>query len=181
MGYFHGYKGYRYYNSPSSLLLYSNFNELQAVYEFDMDLKAILYPQIMFLETTIKNYALENILEQSGSDRFADIYTKLLNDYKSFPVGSQHYKDAITKRMNVRNKIYSVLSRDYGRNNIVNHYYDNDKAVPIWAIFELLSLGEFGNFLSCVNVATRKNYPEMSVLNQASMQMGGFLKKSYTP
>ncbi len=83
--------------------------------------------------------------------------------------------------MNVRNKIYSVLSRDYGRNNIVNHYYDNDKAVPIWAIFELLSLGEFGNFLSCVNVATRKNYPEMSVLNQASMQMGGFLKKSYTP
>ncbi len=66
MGYFHGYKGYRYYNSPSSLLLYSNFNELQAVYEFDMDLKAILYPQIMFLETTIKNYALENILEQSG-------------------------------------------------------------------------------------------------------------------
>lgn len=59
--------------------------------------------------------------------------------------------------MNVRNKIYSVISRDYGRNNIVNHYYDKDKAVPIWAIFELLSLGEFGNFLSCVNVAVRKN------------------------
>jgi len=112
MGYFHGYKGYRYCNSPSSLLPYSSFNELQAVYEFDMSLKSIFYPQIMFLETTIKNYALENILEQSGSERFADIYTKLLNDYKSFPVGSRDYKEAITKRMNVRNKIYSVISRD---------------------------------------------------------------------
>ena len=157
MGYFHGYKGYRYCYSPSSLLPYTGFNELQAVYEFDMSLKAILYPQIMFLETTIKNYALENILKQSGSERFADIYTKLLNDYKTFPVGSREYKESITKRMNVRNKIYSVISRDYGRNNIVNHYYDKDKAVPIWAIFELLSLGEFGNFLSCVNVAVRKN------------------------
>lgn len=54
MGYFHGYKGYRYCYSPSSLLPYTGFNELQAVYEFDMNLKAILYPQIMFLETTIK-------------------------------------------------------------------------------------------------------------------------------
>ena len=156
MGYYHGYKGYRYCNSPTSLLPYNNFNELQAVYEFDMSLKAILYPQIMFLETTIKNYALENILEQSGSERFADTYTKLLNDYKSFPVGSKRYNKAITNRMNVRNKIYSVISRDYGRNNIVNHYYDKDKAVPIWAIFELLSLGEFGNFLSCVNTTVRK-------------------------
>lgn len=156
MGYYHGYKGYRYCNSPSSLLPYTSFNELQAVYEFDMNLKAILYPQIMFLETTIKNYVLEIILEQSGSERFADIYAKLLNDYKSFPVGSDGYKKLITKRMNVRNKIYNVISRDYGKNNIVNHYYDKDKAVPIWAIFELLSLGEFGNFLSCVNVNVRK-------------------------
>ena len=57
IGYFHGYKGYRYCNSPSSLLHYSNFNELQAVYNFDMQIKSILYPQIMFLETALKNYA----------------------------------------------------------------------------------------------------------------------------
>ena len=41
MGYFHGYKGYRYCNSPSTLFPYTNFNQLQAVYGFDMKLKTI--------------------------------------------------------------------------------------------------------------------------------------------
>ncbi|MGN0623946.1 MAG: Abi family protein [Oscillospiraceae bacterium] len=155
MGYFHGYKGYRYCNTPSSLLPYNNFNELQSVYEFDMKLKAILYPQIMFLETSLKNYALEEVLNQANSNRFADVYAQLLNDYRSYPINSDLYKKAINKRMTLRNKIYSVISRDYGKNNIVSHYYDSNRQVPIWAIFELISLGEFGNFLSCLNESIR--------------------------
>ncbi len=156
MGYFHGYKGYRYCHSPSTLLSYNNFDELQAVYDFDMRLKAILYPKIMFLETTIKNYALEIIIDKAQSKRFADVYSMLMKDYKSYPTGSRDYRAAINKRMNVRNKVYSNISRDYGRNNIINHYYDKDAPLPIWAIFELLSLGEFGNFLSCLNPDVRK-------------------------
>ena len=157
MGYFHGYKGYRYCNSPSVLLPYNNFNELQAVYDFDMRIKAILYPQIMYLETALKNYVLEEILNEAKSNRFADVYSNLMNDYKSYVIGSDNYKKSITKRMNVRNKIYSVISRDYGKNNIIAHYYDKDKPVPIWAIFELISLGEFGNFISCLKLNTRLN------------------------
>lgn len=155
MGYFHGYKGYRYCNSPSSLFPFSDFNELQSVYEFDMRIKAIMYPQIMFLETTLKNFALEVILKLSNSDRFAEAYAQLLNDYRSHPVNSDPYKTAIRKRMDLRNKVYSIISRDYGRNNIVNHYYDRDRQVPIWAIFELISLGEFGNLIACLNSQAR--------------------------
>lgn len=156
MGYFHGYKGYRYCNNPRAIFSFNSFNELQAVYDFDMRLKSIFYPQIMFLETTIKNYSLEIILDEANSSRFADIYSKLLDDYRSHAVGSEPYKKAISKRMAVRNKIYSNISRDYGKNNIVTHYYDKDEPLPIWAIFELLSLGEFGNFISCLNVSVRK-------------------------
>lgn len=155
MGYYHGYKGYRYCNSPTSLLPYTDFNELQAVYDFDMKIKAMLYPQIMFLETSLKNYALEIIINEAKSDRFADIYSTLLNDYKSYPVGSEKYKNAISKRMNVRKKIYDDISRDYGNSNIVTHYYDKDCPVPIWAIFEIISLGEFGYFISSLNSNTR--------------------------
>ena len=61
---------------------------------------------------------LEEILNGAKSKRFADVYSKLMNDYKSFSIGSDDYKKAITKRMNVRNKIYNVISRDYGKNNI---------------------------------------------------------------
>lgn len=98
IGYFHGYKGYRYCNSPRSLLAYQNFNELQAVYDFDMKLKALLYPQIMFLETTLKNYTLEVILNATKSSSFADIYTSIMNDYTSYPIGSANYKKSLSKK-----------------------------------------------------------------------------------
>lgn len=155
MGYYHGYKGYRYCNSPSSLFPYTDFNELQAVYDFDMKIKAVLYPQIMFLETALKNYALEIIVDEANSDRFADIYSTLLNNHKAYAVGTDDYKRAIAKRMSVRNKIYGDISRDYGNSNIVTHYYDKDRPVPIWAIFEIISLGEFGYFISSLNANTR--------------------------
>ena len=155
MGYYHGYKGYRYCGSPSQLLSYNNFNQLQAVYDFDLNLKAVLYPNIMFLETTIKNYVLEAIIRETKSDQFIDVYNKAMNDYKAYPINDPRFKSALEKRLNVRNKIYSVISRDYGRSNIVNHYYNSDRPLPIWAIFELLSLGEFGNFISCLNLNVR--------------------------
>ncbi len=157
IGYFHGYKGYRYCNSPASRLPYTNFDQLQAVYDFDMRIKSVFYPKIMFLETAIKNYALEEILKECNSDSFVDIYAAALNDYKTFSVGSKEYTEAFKKRMSVRNQVYSTISRDYGKNNIIKHYYDKDMLLPIWAIFELLSLGDFGNFLSSCNANIRRN------------------------
>ena len=156
MGYFHGYKGYRFYGKPTNLFNYTTFNELQAVYSFDMELKTLMYPKIMFLETTTKNYALEVILKSANSRRFADIYSKLLTNYKSFPIGNSDYKKAISKRLTLRNKVYSAISRDYGNRFVVNHYYDKDLPLPIWAIFEIISLGEFAMFIACLDQTTRK-------------------------
>lgn len=150
MGYFHGYKGYRYCNTPSSLLPYKTFNEIQAVYDFDMALKTLIYPQIMFLETALKNYALECTIKDCKSKKFADIFANSLTNYKSYKKGSHNYNEAMAKRLKFREHVYSVISRDR-RKSLVSHYYDKDETVPIWAIFELLSLGEFGNFLSCLN------------------------------
>ena len=95
-------------------------------------------------------------MDEVKSKRFADIYAKLLTDYKSFPLGSNDYKKAINKRMNLRNKVYSLISRDYGKRFIVNHYYDKDQPLPIWAIFELISLGEFGTFVDCLETTVGK-------------------------
>ena len=57
----------------------------------------------------------------------------------------------MSKRMNIRNKIYNSISRNYEKRLIVKHYYDKGEPLPIWAIFELLSLGEFGDFISCLD------------------------------
>ena len=156
MGYFHGYKGYRYYNRPTNLYSFRSFDEIQAIYDFDMSIKTMFYPEIMFLETALKNYVLEVVIDETKSKRFADIYAKVLTDYKSYSIASKEYKKSIGKRMNLRNKVYSLISRDYGKRFIVNHFYDKDQPIPIWAIFELISLGEFGVFLDCLNQKVSK-------------------------
>lgn len=155
IGYFHGYKGYRYHGKSSSMFSVNSFNEIQAIYDFDMALKTMFYPRIMFLETSFKNYVLEVILNKSKSSSFVEIYSSLLTDYKTYSVGSDKYEKAIRKRLNLRNHIYEAISRSYGKKNIVNHFYHNDRPLPIWAIFELLSLGEFGSFLDCLNKPSR--------------------------
>ena len=156
MGYFHGYKGYRYYNRPTNLYSFRSFDEIQAIYDFDMSIKTMFYPEIMFLETALKNYVLEVVIDETQSKRFADIYAKVLTDYKSYSIASKEYKKSIGKRMNLRNKVYNLISRDYGKRFIVNHFYDKDQPIPIWAIFELISLGEFGVFLDCLNQKVSK-------------------------
>ena len=157
IGYYHGYKGFRFIGKSTNTIPYTDFKELLAIYGFDMRLKSILYPQLMFVETALKNYVLEEILTEGNSDNFNYIYTKLLTDYTRFPAGSSKQKDALKLRLSLRDHVYSCLTREYGnKKEVVQHFYHKDMSVPIWAIFEVLTLGEFGTFFSCLKYSVRR-------------------------
>lgn len=171
MGYYHGYKGYRYITSPSNSVTYTKFEELDAIYSFDAHLKALFYPQVMFIETALKNYVLDAIVSETKSASFIDIYNLLLDNYKMFSLSGRtfsspkdrqkaedKFKYEIKRRLDLRNRVYKVQTDAYGNGNkIANHYLTRDANLPIWAIFELLSLGEFGHFVSCLNKGCRAN------------------------
>ena len=83
-------------------------------------------------------------------------YSNTVTDYKTYQKGSKAYMEAFKKRMNLQMKINSALVRDYQKGkDIETHFFNNDKTIPVWAIFESLTLGEFGNFFECVNQPTR--------------------------
>ncbi|MBQ3123517.1 MAG: Abi family protein, partial [Firmicutes bacterium] len=170
MGYYHGYKGYRYIRTPNNPISYTVFSELSAIYDFDSQLKALLYPYVMQIETALKNYVLEVMITEVKTDSFNDIYNQLLDNYKSFSTvgksfkndderkkAEENYKKQLKRRLDLRTRVYDVHSKAYGNENrIVTHYLGSDRNLPIWATFELLSLGEFGNFVSCLNYLTRR-------------------------
>jgi len=167
MGYYHGFKGYRFINKPINRISYNDFSQLQAIYSFDMKLKTLFYPKIMFIETALKNYVLEEILKESKSESFNKIYAELLIDYKNYVTGNVKYKEAMKKRLNLRNSIFKTLTRDYSNNKmLVQHFFHKDMNLPIWAIFEIISLGEFGNFVSCLHIKLRKKISVSLNLNQ---------------
>lgn len=170
IGYYHGYKGYRYYKRPSNTLNYKSFNELIVVYNFDANLKTLFYPWVMQIETALKGRILEEIVSETNSDDFNVIYHQLLNNYKSFSTTGKSYrdlkskqtaekrfKDALKQRLELKDRINKMQTQAYGHGNkIAAHYLSNDKAIPIWGIFELMTLGEFGHFVACLNVSCRR-------------------------
>lgn len=56
MGYYHGYKRYRFVKKSNSdgILPLSSFKEIEAIYNFDMELKGLFYPIVMLVETALK-------------------------------------------------------------------------------------------------------------------------------
>lgn len=62
LGYYHGFKGYRFVRQPSQRIVFSSLDEVIALNAFDMNLKALLYPKVMFIENALKSYVI------SGAD-----------------------------------------------------------------------------------------------------------------
>lgn len=181
MGYYHGYKGYRYIGKSHNLIQYTKFEELVAVYDFDTQLKALFYPSVMVIETALKNYVLEVIVAEAASDSFNDIYNKLLDNYKMYSTVGRtfssprartqaegKYKKELKKRLDLRNRIYKIHTDAYSNGNkIAEHYLSKHINLPIWGTFELLSLGEFGHFVSCLNYDCRQNISEKIGIQQS--------------
>ena len=152
IGYYHGFKGYRFIRTPKQRIAFSSLDEVIALNKFDMQLKAIYYPKVMFIENALKSYVIEAILKDSKSETLDAIFEKSIIDYKSYVPGSSQYHKQYAKRMILKGKINSALLRDYSNERqVVNHFFDNDRPIPIWAIFESLTLGEFGTFFSCAS------------------------------
>lgn len=167
-GYYHGYKGYRYIGSTSNRVPFSSFDEIVAFNNFDMELKSIFYPYIMFIETTLKNYVLDEVLIASKSNSFEEIFNTQVTYYKKYQPHENSYKKELQKRLRLRNQIYNVISRDYGNDKkVVKHFYHKDETLPIWAIFEIISMGEFGTFVACLDENTKQQISTSIELNQS--------------
>lgn len=53
MGYFHGYKGYRFVQKIEDGIPFTDFNEIIAINHFDNNVKALFYKYLMFLEKSL--------------------------------------------------------------------------------------------------------------------------------
>lgn len=165
IGYYHGYKGYRYINNPQNRINITEFKEIVSIVNFDSKLKSLLYPQLMLIETISKNIVLQILVEEYKTDEFNEIYEKGMTDYKNSST-SKEYKEKMKHRLSVQNSIYSSLSKSYSSNNkIVSHFYSKDRHVPIWGIFEIITLGSFADLIKSLELKVRKRIDKEMKLN----------------
>lgn len=161
-GYYHGYKGYRFVRNNSNQIPYTDFSEVVAVIEYDNNLKAALYPELMFIETAIKNIVCNESVSGLKSSTFEHIYQNRMMDN---PANTKLQ----AKRLKLRNTVYLNLSnryRDEERkdNQMVRHFYNRGEDAPLWVIFEIIYLSDLASFFECLNETMREE-----ILNQLDM------------
>ncbi len=175
-GYYHGYKGYRFYKEKNNYLNISNFDEIIALNEFDLELKSVFYKQVMFIETALKNRVLQLVIDECSSHNFNDIFDQKLTYHNSIS-NVNRKKKALKKRLELRKKVLRIVADNYDKNKIVTHFYDRNHEVPIWGIFELLTLGEFGYFVSCLDVNTKIKSEHSIGINSSYSSDGSLTEK----
>lgn len=169
-GYFHGYKGYRFFNTASKKIPFNSFDEVYATIQYDSKLKALLYGKMMFIETAVKSVALEEILKKSKSESIHSLYDNAVSSYTNAPASAseKQRKDMQQKKLNLQNSIQTSLAKAYRADNPkITHFYNNAgySGVPLWALFEIMTMGDFGYLLSCLTYDVRDEVSKALGLN----------------
>lgn len=159
-GYFHGYKGYRFFKHAGNRLPFIAYSEVYATIQYDSALKSLMYGKIMYIETAIKNIAIESILANANSESIQKMFDSVISSYRNSPetFSKEKKKKLQQNKLNLQNSIQSALARAYRKDNPkITHFYDHNgySGVPIWALFEVLMMGDFGFLLSCLTDSVR--------------------------
>lgn len=171
-GYFHGYKGYRFFKDSSARLPFQDYKELYATIRYDSQLKALFYDKIMYIETAVKHIALQTIIEFCKSYNINDFYEKAILSFKNAPTTftEKQKKEVQRNKLKLQSHIQDCLLRAYSRDNPkITHFYNKRvfTGVPLWALFEILNMGDFGQLLSSLVFDVREKLTLQLGLNRS--------------
>ncbi|WP_317635719.1 Abi family protein [Xylocopilactobacillus apicola] len=153
MGYYHGYKAYKFYRTKNRPFEIKDFSQINTLFEFDNQLKAFFYPLIMSVETSIKNRTIE-VATQGNDPTIYQIFDQVLTRNKDDNETESKQKKFLRDKTNFRRSVDSLICNRY--NSIfVSHYLHKDEPLPLWSIMELFSLGNVGKFLELMNKSLR--------------------------
>lgn len=178
MGYYHGYKRYRYIKFKNNLQPLTKFSEIEAIHAFDFQLKVIFYPLLIMAESGMKNRTIESLVNDH-SPYIEDIYQDMLTDYLDHDKNSsslkekKKYKDHLKDRLKLRTVIDETIGYNYGKSDALSHYVHNNKPIPLWAFFEVISFGQFGHFISSLNLDYRLTVADANNLSDSQYNHDG--------
>ena len=159
-GYFHGYKGYRFFVSSSNRLPFTSYNEINATIQYDTKLKSLLYGKMMFIETALKNIALNTTMSEIDSSSIYDMYDKAISSYKNAPAGTR--EDIKKKYQNNKLNLQGSIQNAIAHNDVV---YDTrfKKMDPSRPMKQCLIL-EMGDAVHKFQDYRRLHYPYLLLL-----------------
>ena len=103
--------------SSSNRLPFTSYNEINATIQYDTKLKSLLYGKMMFIETALKNIALNTIMSEIDSSSIYDMYDKAISSYKNAPAGTR--EDIKKKYQNNKLNLQGSIQNAIAHNDVV--------------------------------------------------------------
>lgn len=156
-GYYHTYKGYRFFKVNTNKLPLSDYSELTIIAKYDQKIKSLIFDKLLYIESTLKNLIINLIVDEINSANINVFFDKLISNVNNC---SSTLSDADKEVIeNKYNKLYETFNKslEVAKNTgkkTVTHYYINDyfNDVPIWATFENITFGDLGLLLECLTL-----------------------------
>lgn len=144
IGYYHGYKGYRFSRERRNPLPITDFEQILNLYSFDMELKTIFYSRIMQIETSLKSCILDAICSKLAAEGLPASFDVVCSACLTGAGAKEQYREL--------SYLASKISRQSAQKGepVIKHFTDQSRAVPMWALLETLTLGEFSTIYSCL-------------------------------
>ena len=108
----------------------------------------------------------------ANSESIRDMYDKVVSGYRNAPAfyTLEQKKKLQQNKLNLQKSIQASLASAYRKNNPkITHFYNNvgNSDVPIWALFEIMTMGDLGYLLSCLTYDVRDDISKRIGLNLA--------------
>lgn len=89
---------------------------------------------MMFIETAVKNIALQGILENAQSESISDVLDRVVCSYNNSPANFtvEQKKRAQQNKLNLQRSIQSSLANAYAKGNPKSHIFTIIQLTPVF-------------------------------------------------
>lgn len=131
---------------PERYINHSNFDEIKTLYEFDFDLRSILYRALLKYEIVLKSE-----ISYRFSERYPEEHSYLAID--NYNRNSKKVKTVVE----TISQLSSTLSNYSSKPSAIKHYVNNHNHVPLWVLSNYLTFGNLNYFYQVLTNEVRLN------------------------
>ncbi len=139
--------------TKDNFIIGTTFEEIYYLYDFDRQLKNILFKQILKVENILRSLIAYNFSEKYGNDN----YLKMDNfeTLKGSNCSPQRYEERVGQIQTLLTNLQGDISRSMSKKNYINHYVLKYGFVPLWVLVNAITLGRLSQFYSLMDQSVR--------------------------
>lgn len=131
----------------------ATFNEIYSLYEFDREIRNIIFGSILKVENTLRTQIAYVFSEKYGVENYL-----IFGNFETFigsPIPAKRVRKQAYKIHTLISRLQSDIANSIERKDYIKHYAIDHGYIPLWVLVNVMTLGRLGNFYSLMKQSER--------------------------